>query len=130
MTIIADAPVLTASEPATPADADRWWRVCPLASLHPERGVAAIVRGEQVAVFLLHDGTVRAVQQADPFADANVMSRGLVGTWRGRPSVASPMYKHVFDLDTGECLDARGEAQRRLRAYRARVVDGAVEVAG
>lgn len=122
MTLIVDAPLLTETE--------TWSRICPLAALHPERGVAAVVGGEQVAVFLLHDGTVRAVQQADPFCAANVMSRGLVGTWRGRPSVASPMFKHVFDLDTGECLDAKGEEPRGVRAFPTRVVDGVVEVAG
>lgn len=122
MTLIAEAPFLTGT--AT------WSRICPLAALHPERGVAAVVHGEQVAVFLLHDGTVRAVQQTDPYSGANVMSRGLVGTWRGRPSVASPMFKHVFDLDTGDCLDAKGEEPRSVRAYPARVVAGVVEVAG
>lgn len=125
MTLIADPPVLL-HEHAT----ESWWHICPVAALHPERGAAAVVRGRQIAVFLLHDGTVRAVQQADPFADANVMSRGLVGTWKGRPSVASPMFKHVFDLDTGECVDAKGAEPRALRSYPARIVDGVVEVAG
>ncbi len=41
-------------------------------------------------------------------ADANVIARGIVGTvgtGRGhRDTVASPMYKQVFDLATGECL--------------------------
>ena len=38
------------------------------------------------------------------------MARGIVGIARGRPSptVASPMYKQVFDLATGECLDEPG----------------------
>lgn len=126
MTLIADPPIRTLSTP--PAS---WWRICALDALHPERGVAAIVRGEQVAVFRLHDGRVRAVQQADPYAaGANVMSRGLVGTRAGRASVASPMFKHVFDLESGECLDSKGEQPLALRAYPVRVVDGVVEVAG
>ena len=73
---------------------------------------------------------MRAVQQADPYAGANVMSRGLVGTWRGRASLASPMHKQVFDLETGACLDAKGADERPLRAFPVRVVDGVVEVAG
>lgn len=125
MTLIVDAPVRR--DVRTPP----WWRICPVAALHPERGAAAMVGGEQVAVFLLHDGTVRVVQQADPYgAGANVMSRGLVGTRSGRASVASPMFKHVFDLETGACLDAKGEDPRPLRTYPVRVVDGVVEVAG
>lgn len=123
MTLIADAPVQRS--------ASSWWRMCSLSALHPERGAAAIVRGEQIALFRLHDGSVRAVQQADPYAEgANVMSRGLVGTRGGRPSVASPMFKHVFDLETGECLDPKGGEERHLRSYPVRVVDGVVEVAG
>ena len=135
MTLIADASVLHAAdrigtEPGAAGSVDAGWsRICPVTALHPERGVAAMLDGQQVAVFLLHDGTVRAVQQTDPFASANVMSRGLVGTWRGRPSVASPMYKHVFDLESGACLDAKGDEPRSLRAYRTRVVDGVVEAA-
>ncbi|MFA4842053.1 MAG: nitrite reductase small subunit NirD [Agrococcus sp.] len=123
MTLIVDAPVRLSTT--------SWWRICPLSALHAERGAAAIVRDEQIALFLLHDGSVRAVQQADPYAEgANVMSRGLVGTRGGRPSVASPMFKHVFDLETGECLDPKGEEERHLRSYPVRVVDGVVEVAG
>ncbi|MGM1029272.1 MAG: nitrite reductase small subunit NirD [Actinomycetota bacterium] len=126
MTLIADPPVR-----ALPTPPASWWRICALDALRSERGVAAIVRGQQVAVFRLHDGTVRAVQQADPYAaGANVMSRGLVGTRAGRPSVASPMFKHVFDLETGECLDAKGGPALALRAYPVRIVDGVVEVAG
>lgn len=123
MTLIADHPVRLSTT--------AWWRICPRSALHPERGAAAMVRGEQVALFLLHDGSVRAVQQADPYAQgANVMSRGLVGTRAGRACVASPMFKHVFDLETGECLDPKGEEVRHLRSYPVRVVDGVVEVAG
>ncbi|MFB6556655.1 nitrite reductase (NAD(P)H) small subunit, partial [Streptomyces sp. NPDC056405] len=36
---------------------------------------------------------------------AAVLSRGLTGTHRGRPFVASPLLKQRFDLATGECLD-------------------------
>ena len=79
--------------------------VCAYDDLVPERGVAALVGGEQVAVFRLHDGTVRAVDHRDPFSGANVLARGIVGTRGDRPTVASPMFKQVFDLVTGECLD-------------------------
>jgi nitrite reductase (NADH) small subunit len=33
------------------------------------------------------------------------MARGIVGSRGNRPTVASPMYKQVFDLLTGSCLD-------------------------
>ncbi len=106
-------------------------RVCALADLLPERGAAALVDGVQVAVFRLLDDTVRAVGQRDPFSGANVMSRGIVGTRLGEPTVASPMYKQVFSLDTGRCLDTLGYepvggADPDLPVWRARVVDGDV----
>ena len=45
--------------------AGRWTSVCRLRDLEPERGVAALVDGAQVAVFLLQDGTVHAVDHLD-----------------------------------------------------------------
>lgn len=79
--------------------------VCRLDDLVPERGAAVIVDGRQVAVFLLHDGTVRALSNRDPFSGAFVLSRGIVGDRAGRPVVVSPVYKQAFDLETGRCLD-------------------------
>jgi len=123
-----------------------WTPVCRLDDLAPERGVAALVRpaddpaapGEQVALFRLVDDQVLAVQQHDPFSDAFVLARGIVGTrtvdGEVRATVASPMYKQVFDLVTGRCLEAVGKHPVRdlpadLRTYPVRVSDGLVEVA-
>ncbi|MFD6163667.1 nitrite reductase small subunit NirD [Oerskovia sp. NPDC060287] len=85
-----------------------WEAVCRATDLAVERGAAALVDGQQVALFRLTDGRVLAVQQVDPFSGANVMSRGIVGTRAGVPTVASPMYKQVFALETGVCLDPVG----------------------
>lgn len=115
-----------------------WTAVCRLDDLAPERGAAALLEGEQVALFRLVDDRVLAVQQHDPFSDAFVMARGIVGTrtveGEVRTTVASPMYKQVFDLATGRCLEAVGKHPARglaadLRTYPVRVVGGAVEVA-
>ena len=106
-----------------------WHPVCDLADLVPERGAAALVEGVQVALFRTHDDHVYAVQQLDPYSAANVMSRGIVGTRGGVPTVASPMYKQVFDLRTGECLDAVGKDPQPLRCFAVRVVDDVVSVA-
>jgi nitrite reductase (NADH) small subunit len=106
-----------------------WTRVCSVSQLIPERGVAALVGDQPVALFLLDDGTVHAVGHHDPFSNANVMARGLVGsvaTGDGyRDTVASPMYKQVFDLATGECLTEPGE---RLPVWPVRIVDDHVEI--
>jgi len=99
-----------------------------LADLSPERGAAALLDGVQVALFRTHDDQVYAVQQLDPYSAANVMSRGIVGSRGDVPTVASPMYKQVFDLRTGECLDAVGKEPKPLRSYAVTVVDGVVSV--
>jgi nitrite reductase (NADH) small subunit len=109
---------------------DAWVPVCRLDRLEPERGQAALLPGgEQVALFRLHDGRVRAVQNLDPFSGVCVMSRGIVGTRRDRDVVASPMHKQSFDLSTGACLDAGGDAgENALTVYPVRVRAGVVEV--
>jgi nitrite reductase (NADH) small subunit len=82
-----------------------WTRVCRYTDLQPERGVAAMINGEQVALFLTFDGTLFAIGNRDPFTGAFVLSRGIVGTRGDIPTVASPLHKQVFNLRTGACLD-------------------------
>ena len=126
--------------------ATTWLTVCRLEDLPRERGAAALVPDEvdgapvltQVALFRLLDDTVRAVQQHDPFSDAHVLARGIVGSRRvdgeDVPTVASPMHKQVFDLRTGTCLDPAGKVpvaglSPDLRTWPVQVVDGEVRVA-
>jgi nitrite reductase (NADH) small subunit len=104
----------------------RWVAACRLHDLLPERGVAALFGDVQVALFRLHDDSVHAVGNLDPFSAANVLSRGIVGTRGVAPVVVSPMHKQAFDLTTGACLDAPGV---RVPVYSTRVEDGVVEVA-
>ena len=103
----------------------RWVPVCTVDRLVPDRGVAALVDGRQVAVFLLATGEVFAVDNVDPFSGAAVMSRGLVGDAAGTPTVASPVYKQRFDLRSGRCLD---DDATRLEPWPARKGGGFVEV--
>jgi nitrite reductase (NADH) small subunit len=112
-----------ADEPAV-----AWRRVCHLEDLPRERGAAALVEGVQVALFRTFDDVVHAVQQHDPYCGANVMSRGIVGSRGDRPTVASPMYKQVFDLTTGACLDPAGQEPVALRTHPVEVRDGVVFV--
>ncbi|MEV0146120.1 MULTISPECIES: nitrite reductase small subunit NirD [unclassified Nonomuraea] len=102
-----------------------WTTVCDYPVLLPERGACALVDGEQVALFRTFDGAVYAIGNRDPFSGACVLSRGIVGTRGGEPTVASPLHKQVFSLVTGLCLDEPGVA---VPTYPARVVDGRVEV--
>jgi nitrite reductase (NADH) small subunit len=78
--------------------------VCDVDRLTPDLGVAALVGDTQVAIFRLSDGSIHAVQNLCPFAGANVLSRGITGSRGDVPTIASPIYKQVFSLLTGECL--------------------------
>jgi nitrite reductase (NADH) small subunit len=103
----------------------RWTAVCRYDDLLPERGVAALVDGIAMAVFRTHDGALHALSNLDPFSRASVLSRGIVGDRRGQATVTSPIYKQVFELATGVCLD---DPSVSVPTYPTRVVNGIVEV--
>ncbi|MGO1286819.1 nitrite reductase small subunit NirD [Brachybacterium tyrofermentans] len=100
-----------------------WRRVCTVSDLETERGRAALVDHAQIALFLLADGSIRATCNRDPYSDAYVISRGIVGSRGEIPTIASPMFKQVFDLRTGDCLDTRGKEPDRLRTWQVRRQD-------
>jgi NAD(P)H-dependent nitrite reductase small subunit len=99
-------------------------RVCRLDQILDNAGVCALVAGEQVAVFRVDD-EVYAVGNRDPFSNANVLSRGIVGDLKGELVVASPVYKQHFSLKTGRCVE---DAAVRIPVYAARVEEGMVVV--
>ena len=108
-----------------------WVGVCTMRQLVPERGVAVLVADQQVALFRVRAGRdelVHAVGHRDPFCGGNVIARGIVGSVAGaggeRDTVASPMYKHVFDVATGECLTEPGA----IPVHRTFVAGGVVHV--
>ena len=102
-----------------------WTGVCDYDQLQPECGVAALLGGEQVALFRTFDGALYAIGNQDPFTGAFVLSRGIVGTRGGIPTVASPLHKQVFDLRPGACLD---DGSRHVPVFPVRRRDGRVEV--
>jgi len=110
------------------------WTIVTRADAIPvDRGVAAIVDGEPVAIFRLSvPGGVDAwyaVSHVDPVTDVPIMARGLVGSHGDEfdiPTVASPLHKRRYDLRSGECLDDDTPA---LATYDVRVVDGFLLVA-
>ncbi|WP_020662415.1 nitrite reductase small subunit NirD [Amycolatopsis benzoatilytica] len=101
-----------------------WTAVCPAVRVPEFSGVAALVDGQQVAVFRVADSWY-ALSNWDPCSGAAVLSRGIVGDAAGEPVVASPVYKERFSLLTGQCLDAE---ERSVPVYPVRVRDGVVEV--
>ena len=103
-----------------------WTTVCELSALLPDVGVRALVGEDQVAVFRLSGrDEVFAIDAFDPFSNAPVLSRGIVGDLKGRLVVASPIYKQHFDLKTGQCLEDESIA---VHTFAVRVVDGKVQV--
>ncbi|OWW18936.1 nitrite reductase small subunit NirD [Noviherbaspirillum denitrificans] len=97
-----------------------WSAVCSVDDLVPNTGVCALVQDRHVAVFHVKDGTDRlfAIDNFDPNSQASVLSRGLVGNLGERIVVASPIYKHHFDLKNGQCLES---PENSVNAYPVRV---------
>ena len=107
---------------ASPAD---WFDVCRLDGLEPLWGEAALIDGVQVALVLLPDGSLYAVSNQDPATGSFVMSRGIIGSRGARPTLASPLHKQVYDLETGECFTS---AEYALRTFPVRALHGTVQV--
>jgi nitrite reductase (NADH) small subunit len=102
-----------------------WHRVCRLDDLEEAWGEAALIAGRQVALIRL-GAEVFAVSHRDPVTGSHVVARGIVGSRGSRPTIASPLLKQVYDLQTGECYSQPG---LQLETFAARVVQGIVEVA-
>lgn len=101
-----------------------WIPICQVSDLVPESGVAARVEDLQIALFYLPDSEqVYALANRDPFSDANVIARGIVGDLQGKTVVASPLYKQHFCLETGQCLEDENVS---LDSWPARIEDGQV----
>jgi nitrite reductase (NADH) small subunit len=102
-----------------------WRSVCRVEDLEPSWGEAALVEGRQVALFRTGATEVFAVAHQDPATGAHVMARGILGSRGGRPTIASPLHKEVYDLETGECFSTPGLG---LATFRTRIADGIVEI--
>ncbi|HVL02606.1 MAG TPA: nitrite reductase small subunit NirD [Dongiaceae bacterium] len=105
----------------------QWVPVCNISDLLPNLGVCARIGTKQVAIFKIAEQgktSLFAIDNHDPFSDANVLSRGIVGDLKGRNVVASPIYKQHFDLATGECL----EEDVKIPVYQVRENAGRVEL--
>jgi NAD(P)H-dependent nitrite reductase small subunit len=114
---------------STSTTAHAWTPVCRREDLSPGWGEAALVGSTQVALFLVREPSgerVHAVSNIDPATGAAVLSRGIVGSRQGRPTIASPLHKDVFDLVTGECCTTPG---LHLPVWQVRETDGVVAVA-
>ncbi|MDT3253407.1 nitrite reductase small subunit NirD [Serratia sp. root2] len=105
----------------------QWITLCPVTDILPGTGVCALIGAQQVAIFRPHaDEQVFAISNVDPFAQASVLSRGLIAEHQGELWVASPLKKQHFRLHDGYCLE---DGSRSVAHFTSRVVDGMVQVA-
>jgi nitrite reductase (NADH) small subunit len=105
----------------------RWSPVCRLDDIAPDTGVCALLDERHVAIFhMKDDGALYAIGNIDPNSRASVLSRGLVGSLGERVVVASPIFKHHFDLRSGECLEV---PEHSVASYPVRLENGTVLVA-
>ena len=93
-------------------------RLGPVEEIPVGEGRAYAVAGQQVAVFRLRDGSVRAVSAVCPHAGGPLADGQIDDT-----VLVCPLHLHVFELATG----CSRTGQPPLRAYPARV-DGAGHV--
>lgn len=115
---------------STPASALIWHDICGAEEILPNSGVAAKLGSTQVALFRvvtseLDPGSLYALDNHDPFSQANVLARGLVGDFQGELVVASPIYKQHFSLKSGQCLE-RDSVQ--LTTYPVRLENDRVQI--
>lgn len=103
-----------------------WISVCELDELLPDTGLCALVNKKQVALFRSRRlNEVFAISNFDPIGEANVLSRGIIGSIGDEIVVASPLYKEHYNLRTGECLE---KPEYSVSVYPVRVDDGLVQV--
>jgi nitrite reductase (NADH) small subunit len=108
-------------------ETDNWESVCQLNDLIDNVGVCVLANDKQIALFCLSGSDeLYAIDNHDPFSNANVLSRGICGDLKGNPIVTSPIYKQHFNLKTGQCLE---DESVKLAVYPVRVVDDNVQVA-
>jgi len=86
-------------------------KICSTNDLVPNSGVCALlnddIEQEQIAIFYLPDTEqkVFAINNWDPIGQANILSRGIICSIDGELTVASPLYKQHFSLNSGKCIE-------------------------
>lgn len=102
-----------------------WQTVCNSSDLGEMIGARALLNGEQIAMFRIK-GKLYAISAIDPFTNAAVLARGIVGSLKEQIVVASPLLKQHFNLETGQCLEDENVS---VKTYGVREHDGKIELA-
>ncbi|WP_035387068.1 nitrite reductase small subunit NirD [Ferrimonas senticii] len=104
----------------------QWHRVCQLSDLLPDVGACALIGQQQIALFRLANDRLYAIDNHDPLGGANVLSRGLLAELNGQQTISSPLHRHHYCLDSGQCLQDQAV---KLTTYPVKVEDGQVLLA-
>lgn len=84
--------------------------VCRSEELETGWGEALLLDGAQLALFRTESENFYATSHHCPTSGAKVMARGIVGDTivdgQAVATVACPLHKEVYRLDTGACLNA------------------------
>lgn len=113
------------------AETDPWEKICSLADLPLDAGVAALInqdtpQEQQIALFRHRDSAdVYAIGNFDPFSEANVLARGILCSIDGELAVASPVLKEHFSLISGKCFE---DETVSVPTYPTKIIDGQVYV--
>ena len=104
----------------------QWLTLCSVDQILPGCGVCALADDQQIALFRPYAGEqIFALSNVDPFAQASVLSRGIIAEHQGELWVASPLKKQHFRLTDGLCMEDEAYS---ISAYDVRVRDGNVEL--
>ncbi|MCU5771849.1 nitrite reductase small subunit NirD [Erwiniaceae bacterium BAC15a-03b] len=104
----------------------QWHNICNLNDILPATGVCAWVNQQQVAIFRPRkDEQLFAISNIDPFADASVLSRGIIAEHQQELWVASPLKKQRFRLRDGLCME---DESHSVAHFPVRINEGRVEV--
>ncbi len=93
--------------------------VGPVEDLTPGEGRAYVVGSKQIAVFLMGDGTVRAMDAVCPHRGGPLADGQIDGS-----VVMCPLHQYAFSLEDGSCSGGIDG----VRTYSATIVDGTVTV--
>ncbi|MBL4831519.1 MAG: nitrite reductase small subunit NirD [Aliivibrio sp.] len=103
-----------------------WTNICRKEELAPNAGVCAQFDQQQVAIFYCQrQQSLYAVSNYDPIGEANVISRGIMGSIDDHTYVSSPLYKQHFHLKTGVCLE---NPEHKLTIYPVRIMDDYIQL--
>jgi len=83
-----------------------WFKAAKISAFYEDGGACVKYKGMQIAIFnFKRKNKWYACQNACPHKMEMVLSRGMLGDYKGIPKLACPMHKKTFSLETGENLN-------------------------